>query len=213
MKTVLCYGDSNTWGAMPMKDLYETRRFGLDERWAGIVRKQLGDGYWVVEEGLNGRTTVWDDPLEGTHKNGKTYLYPCLESHQPIDLVVLMLGTNDLKKRFSVTAFDIAYGAGKLIETILATPFGPDMAAPKILLMCPPPLARLSFLADMFEDGTAKSRQLAPHYQEFARHFGCEFLNAGDLITTSDIDGVHFDTSEHRKLGMAVAERVKRILA
>jgi lysophospholipase L1-like esterase len=212
MKTILCYGDSNTWGTAPMLSLDDVRRFGLDERWPGVLRHQLGNGYWVVEEGLPGRTTVWDDPIEGIYKNGKTYLLPCLESHHPIDLVILMLGSNDLKKRFSVTAFDIAAGAGVLVDIIQGFRLGRDPITPKVLLMCPPPLGKLGFLKDMFEDGDAKSRKLAPHYQEIAKTRGCFFLNTGDVIVCSDVDGIHFEPGEHRKLGLAVAEKVKTIL-
>ena len=111
MKTVLCYGDSNTYGAKPIGfDILDSpliagdMRFSRDERWTGILQKELEPDYFVIEEGLNARTTSFDDPVEGFHKNGKTYLLPCLESHAPIDLVILMLGTNDLKKRFSTPA-------------------------------------------------------------------------------------------------------------
>ena len=103
MKTILCYGDSNTYGLKPDS----SQRYPRDVRWTGILQKKLGEDYYVIEEGLSGRTTLWDDPIE-EHKNGKTYLLPCLESHSPINLVVLMLGTNDLKTRFSLTPFDLS---------------------------------------------------------------------------------------------------------
>jgi lysophospholipase L1-like esterase len=212
MKTVLCYGDSNTWGCAPITSLQEIPRFGPDERWPGILRQQLGEGYWVIEEGLGGRTTVWDDPIEGIYKNGKTYLLPCLETHAPIDLVVLMLGTNDLKKRFSVSAFDISLGVGVLVNLIQRTPCWPNNRIPEVLLMCPPPVTRLSALAEMFEGAEDKSRKLAPHYQAIVTQYGCHFLNAGDVIVSSDVDGIHFDVGEHRKLGLAVAQKVKSIL-
>ena len=108
MKTILCYGDSNTWGYNPAT----TERSSRDERWTGILRRELDDGYLVIEEGLNGRTTVWDDPIEG-YKNGKEYLIPCLETHKPLDLVIIMLGTNDLKVRFSVRHCQRRRGFGR----------------------------------------------------------------------------------------------------
>jgi lysophospholipase L1-like esterase len=212
MKTVLCYGDSNTWGCAPITSLQDIPRFGFDERWPGILRQQLGEGYWVIEEGLGGRTTLWDDPIEGVYRNGKTYLLPCLETHSPIDLVVLMLGTNDLKKRFSVSAFDIAQSVGVLINLIQNTPCWPNKEIPQVLLMCPPPVTRLSLLAEMFEGAEDKSRKLAPHYQAIAKLYGCHFLNAGDVIVCSDVDGIHFDVGEHRKLGLAAAQKVRSIL-
>lgn len=121
MKTILCYGDSNTWGYSPATQ----DRYGRDERWTGVLRNEIGEGYLVIEKGLGGRTTVWDDPVEGRHKNGETYLLPCLESHQPIDLVIILLGTNDLKRRFCVGAFDIAQGAGGLVRIVQKSETGP----------------------------------------------------------------------------------------
>lgn len=110
MKTILCYGDSNTYGAIPIDfDLLDKHfiashyRLSKEKRWSSILQAELGSTYHVIEEGLNGRTTVWDDPTEGKHKNGLTYLIPCLETHAPIDLVILMLGTNDLKPKFIIT--------------------------------------------------------------------------------------------------------------
>jgi lysophospholipase L1-like esterase len=102
MTTVLCFGDSNTHGSVPMHHRDDIRRFGPDERWPGVLRKELGAGFTVIEEGLPGRTTLRDDPIEGVYKNGLWYLRACLESHRPIDLMTLMLGTNDLKSRFAV---------------------------------------------------------------------------------------------------------------
>jgi len=103
MKTIMCYGDSNTWGCIPLTGQQPPRRYGPAQRWPGVLRRELGDGHWIVEEGLNGRTTVWDDPLE-PFRSGKELLAPCLMTHEPIDLVIVMLGTNDLKRRFGVGA-------------------------------------------------------------------------------------------------------------
>src|SRR6185503_2144360 len=135
MKTILCYGDSNTWGYEPATK----ERYSRAERWTGILQRELGAEYYVVEEGLNGRTTVWDDPIEG-YKNGKEQLIPCLTSHKPIDLVTIMLGTNDLKQRFSLSAYDIAEGAGVLVNIVQKSDCGPQEGAPKVLLMAPPPV-------------------------------------------------------------------------
>src|SRR5262245_18689824 len=106
MPTVLCYGDSNTHGTPPMSDMADQGRYPADQRWTGVLRRELGAGWTMIEEGLPGRTTVHDDPIEGVHKNGRRYLLPCLESHRPLDAIVLMLGTNDLKARFSLPAED-----------------------------------------------------------------------------------------------------------
>lgn len=207
MRTVLCYGDSNTWGFNP-----STReRFSISERWTGILARELGPSFRVVEEGLNGRTTLWDDPIEG-FKNGKEYLIPCLATHCPIDLVVLMLGTNDLKKRFSVSAYDIAQSAGVLLETILKSASGPALGAPRVLLIAPPIVAKLTEYAEMFEDAQAKSAKFAPYYRQVADLYKCDFLDAGQVVRSSDLDGIHFESIEHEKLGKAVAAKVKEIL-
>lgn len=126
MKAVLCYGDSNTWGYDPATQT----RFSREVRWTGVLREELGEGYLVIEEGLNGRTTVWDDPIE-LDKNGATYLRPCIQSHKPFDLIVIMLGTNDLKTRFWLPAYDIAAGAGVLVDIVKKSDAGIDGKAPR----------------------------------------------------------------------------------
>src|SRR5262245_41824824 len=107
--SVLCYGDSNTWGFVPGTGA----RYALDVRWPGVLREQLGPEYWVIEEGLNGRTTVWEDP-EVAGRNGQQYLPPCLQTHRPLDAVILFLGLNDLKTKFGATAETIAEGLAAL---------------------------------------------------------------------------------------------------
>ncbi len=192
MKIVLCYGDSNTWGSDP-----ETgERFAPDVRWPGVLARDLGDGFRVIEEGLPGRT----------------YLRACLESHKPIDLVTLMLGTNDLKERFAASASDIAQGAASLADEILRSGCGPEGGAPVVLLISPPPVGRLAEMAEMFEGSEEKSGRFAGHYRRFADQYGCGFLDAGAVIASSDVDGVHLEADEHRKLGEAVAARVEKIL-
>ncbi len=213
MKTILCYGDSNTWGSVPIPKFFiGVTRYGTDVRWGSVMRQSLGADYWVVEEGLGGRTTVWDDPVEGEHKNGKRYLIPCLESHSPIDLVALMLGTNDLKSRFGLSAADIAYGAATLLDIILRSSSGPDGHAPQVLLICPPPTAKLTIFADMFAGAGEKSRQMAPYYRREAEARGCAFLDAGQIIGSSDRDGIHLEALDQQKLGQAVADKVRQIL-
>lgn len=208
VKTVVCYGDSNTWGSDP-----ETgERFSEDVRWPGVLARNLGDGYRVIEEGLPGRTTVWDDPIEGDYKNGRNYLTPCLESHRPIDLITLMLGTNDLKWRFGTTASDIAQAASSLAEIMMRSGCGPEGGAPVVILISPPPVAKLTDMAQMFDGAGEKSGQFAEHYARFAEKIGCEFMDASQVIVSSDVDGIHLDAGEHRKLGEAVAERIRQIL-
>ncbi len=214
MKTILCYGDSNTWGHPPIKDLSQPLpRYGIHDRWPGVLRDQLGADYHVVEEGLSGRCTVFDDPVEGHHKNGRAYLLPCLETVQPVDLVIIMLGTNDLKLRFAAPVFDIAWSVSQLASMSLNSSYGPNWTAPKVLIMAPPPLGKLTFFADMLTGGSEKSHKLAAAYQDWATTLGCGFLDAGSVIQASDIDGVHFALEDHHTLGQAVAAKVRDMLA
>ena len=121
-KTILCYGDSNTYGAATVER--PDGRYGPDERWPGVLRAALGSGWLVIEEGLGGRTTVSDDPVEGLEKNGRTYLLPCLHTHKPLDVVIIMLGTNDLKARFGKSAWEIAQGVGVLVDIVKSAGVG-----------------------------------------------------------------------------------------
>jgi len=201
-KTVLCFGDSNTWGANPKN----CTRFPADVRWPGVLRALLGPRWTVVEEGMCGRTTVFDDPIE-SDRNGADALPICLESHHPLDLVVIFLGTNDLKARFHAPAGDIACGAGRLLRLCRQSTAGPNGGPPKVLLICPPPLAPLAGLpfGEMFAGGEEKSRLLAPHFARIACDHGCHFLDAGTVIATSRRDGIHLDPDQHRLLAEAVA--------
>ena len=207
MKTILCYGDSNTWGYDPAS----SDRFSRDVRWTRVLGRELGDGYEVIEAGLNGRTTVWDDPID-EYKNGKEQLIPCLTTHKPLDLVIIMLGTNDLKMRFSVSAFDIAKSAGVLVGMTQKSETGLDNGSPAVLLIAPAPVGKLTDFAEMFQGAEAKSRKFPGHYRLIAEEYGCDFLDAGEIIVSSDLDGIHFEASEHQKLGKAVAAVVKNIL-
>lgn len=207
MATILCYGDSNTWGWDPVTK----GRLPRDVRWPGALRDALGEGFEVIEEGLNGRTTLRDDPT-GDGKNGRTYLQPCLETHAPLDLVVLMLGTNDLKARFDASAWEIAESAGLLVTLIQRSQAGIDGGAPKVLLVAPAPVTTLTELAEMFEGAREKSLDLGRHYATIAGWRGCGFLDAGAVIASSDLDGIHLEAAEHRKLGLAIAAKVRELL-
>jgi lysophospholipase L1-like esterase len=166
--------------------------------------------WWVVEEGMNARTTSREDPVEGD-LNGMRHLYPVLLSHKPLDLVIIILGTNDLKVRFSPLAEDIARGAQRLAIAARDPLFGPGETPPKVLLVCPPPLAESPNRNPIFGDSTAISEKLAPLYRQYAEEAGAAFLNAGEFIKTSSLDGIHLEPEEHRKLALAVAGAVGKI--
>ena len=212
MKTILCFGDSNTWGCVPLTGPHPPRRYGPAQRWPGVLRRELGDAFWIVEEGLNGRTTVWDDPLE-PFRNGKELLLPCLLTHQPVDLVIVMLGTNDLKSRFGLGARDIAAGAGLLLDTVRASDCGPEGSPPQALLVCPAPVGRLGMFAEEFAGAVERSRDLAPHYAAVADARSCPWIDAGAHIRSSDTDGIHLDALNHERLGVVVAQQARLLLA
>jgi lysophospholipase L1-like esterase len=211
MRSILCYGDSNTWGCIPLQGPEPARRFPPERRWPGVLRRELGDGFWVVEAGLNGRTTVWDDPLE-PHRNGRELLLPTLLTHQPLDLVVVMLGTNDLKRRLGGSAAEIAAGAGMLVDIVGASGCGPEGDSPQTLLVCPPPVLEVDPFDDEFQGASEKSRRLSGHYAEAAAARSCAFLDAGSVIASSEVDGIHLDEPEHERLGIAVAAQVRPLL-
>jgi lysophospholipase L1-like esterase len=204
---VLCFGDSNTWGAVPVAGWHQIGRLAPDERWPGVLQERLGDEWIVIAEGLPSRTTILDDPVDGSHVNGLTYLRPCLLSHTPLDYIVLLLGTNDLKRRFNLVAEDVAVGIDRLLKEIRASDSVVGGLA-NVLVVCPPPLKVAGVFGVMFEGGDRKSETLSPYIAEIAASHGAGFLDAGEIVVSSEIDGIHLDASEHRKLGSAVAERI-----
>jgi len=212
VKRILCYGDSNTHGTKPMRDQNDVARFASHERWPGIVAAELGAGFEIIEEGLPGRTTVHDDPIEGIHKNGKTYLLPCLESHWPLDVVIIALGVNDLKARFGVRSSDIAAGVGVLIDTVKNAPVF-NGKPPKILVLAAAPILETGWLGEMFAGGEEKSHALAEHLEAISTARQVAFFNIGAVAHVSPIDGIHFDATEHRAIGLAVAHQLKAIIA
>jgi len=203
MPTILCYGDSNTWGAVPNK----SRRYNNKERWPALLSGLLDDDFEVIEAGQPGRTTVHDDPFEG-EKNGLKYLRPCLESHLP-DVVVVMLGTNDLKSRFSLTAYDIGLGVTKLVNDILLFNHMAKLRAPKVLLVAPPPILEVGYLADMFAGGAEKSQQLADIYQACAVQLNCAYFDAGTVVEPCRKEGVHWKVEQHRKLAKVLSFEIQ----
>lgn len=213
MRQILCYGDSNTWGADPADD---TRRHAWPERWPGVLQRELGDGFHVIEDGLGGRTTVYDDPL-APHRSGKELIGAALECHAPLDLVVLMLGTNDISYAH-LTAEDASEGAvelAHLVKRSAAGPQGPDGPAPQVLLICPPPVGPFGHnrRPELWAGCEEKSRALPREFARVASALRVPWLDAGELIATSSRDGWHLEASQHELLGVAVAARIREILS
>ncbi|MCC8944011.1 lysophospholipase L1-like esterase [Bradyrhizobium sp. USDA 4518] len=210
VRSVLCFGDSNTHGQIPGRGPLE--RYDRATRWPGVLQAELGSRWYVIEEGLSGRTTVHDDPIEGTHKNGRTYLRPCIQSHTILDLVIIMLGTNDLKVRFNKPPSEVAMGMGCLIYDIRELAPGPGGSVPEIMIVAPPPmLDDIKEWKSIFAGGPEKSRQLGLEFEIMADSLGVHFFNAGTVCQCDEADGFHLNAGAHRALGVALAQEIDAI--
>lgn len=203
MIRIMCFGDSNTWGFNPET----SQRYDNKTRWPQVMINELGTAYELIEEGMNGRTTVWDDPVAGL-MSGLAYLKPCLLSQKPLNKVLLMLGTNDLKDRFNVSAPEIATSVGRLVELIQLSGTGVDGKAPEVILMAPPPIVAGLNGLEFRQNGLDKSRAFSVCYEEVAQELQCDFFDVGSLIESSPIDGVHFSAEAQRLLGKKMAELI-----
>ncbi len=210
MPVVMCFGDSNTHGTPPIVDLSRYERYGVGVRWPSLVRQALGCE--VIEEGLPGRTSMFDDPIMGGHMNGQVGLKIALESHGPLDVLVLMLGTNDVKARFTSTPEAVVGGIASLLDIAQHRVMQERHGGFKVLLVCPTPVVEVGPIKGEFWGGAARSQALSPLYAVLARSRGVEFLDAGRVIKVSPLDGVHFDHGEHAKLAEAVAGKLRGMI-
>lgn len=208
MKTVLCYGDSNTYGYVPETGM----RYPKSVRYPGRLQLLLGDEYAVIEEGCNGRTTIHDDPIDGW-KNGLDYLKPCLNSHKPVDIVILMLGSNDLKETFHLTAREIADGAGTLVDVIRSFTAEKQGFVPTIILVSPPEIGtgirRSPFFGAFGETAVAESGKFPECYQRVADRKGCVFFNAAKYVSPSEYDSLHLTPEGHRVLAEELCKVIR----
>ncbi|MCR4747097.1 MAG: SGNH/GDSL hydrolase family protein [Clostridiales bacterium] len=209
MKTILCFGDSNTYGYNPETGL----RYPKEIRYPGRLQALLGDGYTVIEEGCNGRTTICKEP-GNEWKNGLDYLRPCLNSHKPVDIVIMMLGSNDLKKIYNLSAEEIAHGAGILCDIIKEFTKEKQGREAKIILVSPPEIgAGISsspFSVSFNEDAIARSKEFPKYYKAVAEEKGCLFIDAAEYATPSEYDSLHLTPEGHKKLAEVFAEAVKQ---
>ncbi len=207
MAVILCYGDSNTHGTLPMRVAGQSERAARADRWTEVLAADLGPDHTVIAEGLPGRTTVHEDHVEGGARNGLAVLPAVLHSHKPLDLMILMLGTNDLKPRFAVSAHEIARSVERHI--LLARAEG---VVDRILLIAPAPVRETGTLADVFAGAEARQVGLGGFLEEIAARHGCAFLRAGDHVVVSDKDGVHWEPEVQRGFGAVVAQVVRGLL-
>lgn len=214
-KTIMCFGDSLTWGWVPATQSAPTTRYPYEERWTGAMAGALGDGYSIIEEGLSARTTCLDDPLD-PRLNGSAYLPSALASHLPLDLVIIMLGTNDTKSYFHRTPYEIANGMCKLVGQVLTSAggVGTTYPAPQTLIVSPPPLAPLPdpWFEGMFDGGHEKTKAMAKHYEALADFMKVDYFDAGSVVTTDGVDGIHFTAQNNIDLGTALAAKVSSII-
>ncbi len=195
-KTIICYGDSNTWGAVPGTD----QRYSRDIRWPSVLQKHLGSGYEVISEGLCGRTLKSDK--SSPELNGITYVLPCMFSHEPVDRFIIMLGTNDVNDKYQLSPDEIA---NNLLETISIIRNAEMHGTPKILIICPPRIiASDNGWHESFIEGMEKIRKLPELYKKVAAETNSTFIDANDSIVSSKIDGIHLDESEQLKLAKTV---------
>jgi lysophospholipase L1-like esterase len=203
-RVLVCFGDSNTHGSPPSAGVEAVPRYGPDVRWPTLLAASLGPGWRVHEEGLPGRTTVHPDAIEGAHLSGLAALPIVLGTHSPIDRLVIMLGTNDLKARCGVGPTDIAASVEVLVRTARMFCAGSGRPVPEVLVVSPAPITEAAELAGTFEGGAAKSRRLAPLLRDVAARLGTGFLDAGEHVRVSAVDGVHLEPDAHRALAAAV---------
>jgi len=212
MKTILCYGDSLTFGADPAG----VARHPYESRWPTALGRALGeDKVRIIAEGLGGRTTVFDDFSSPADRNGAKVLPTLLASHSPLDCVVIMLGTNDMKDYLCGSALGAAMGMKRLVEIIRTHPYDEGVSVPKIVLMAPPHCIPTDHpdLSPMFRHGMKESHLLAGHYERVAQDVGCGFFDAASVATASPLDGVHLDEENTVAIGEGVAPIVAKQLA
>lgn len=209
MKHILCFGDSNTFGSNPDAD----GRHPYTVRWTGKLQQLLGSEYRIIEEGLGGRTAVWSDPLS-PNRCGIDSLPMLLDSHKPLDLVIIMLGTNDLKARFGAMAADIAAGVGRLVQTVWQHAYATNQPNVKILLLSPILLGEdlAALETGGFDASSAeKAKRLAPLYKQQAQQLGCAFFDVSQVAEPGS-DQLHMDANAHASVANALAQQIRALL-
>lgn len=217
-KAILCYGDSNTWGYVPTENHSAIKtRYIRSERWTGVLQNLLGCDYYIIEEGLNSRTTNINYAIP-PDRNGKNYLAPCLYSHAPLDLVILALGGNDMKTYFNRTPVQISEGLGELINIIQDSSYGVALQHPPQILMITSAIP-LPFVEDIVDENgikflagiVKKAKEVIPLLEQLAQKKSCHFMDVSTDIFSSKIDGIHYDKKTHQKLAELLSVKIKNI--
>ncbi|QKV18184.1 SGNH/GDSL hydrolase family protein [Oricola thermophila] len=210
MKTVLAFGDSLTWGYDPAGP----GRHAREDRWPVALADALGGRVEVVSEGLNGRTTAFDDHLGEADRNGARLLPTLLATHKPLDLVIIMLGTNDLKPSVHGQAIAAKQGIARLVSIIRHHDWSLDAGVPEVLIVAPPPLCETNNpdFAAMFAGKIEESHMLGSMYADLADDLECGFYDAASVAKTSPLDGIHLDAANSKAIGKALAPVVSLML-
>ncbi|MFI0848252.1 SGNH/GDSL hydrolase family protein [Mesorhizobium sp. IMUNJ 23232] len=210
MKNILCYGDSLTWGY----NAEGPSRHAVADRWPSVLQAELGPSVHVIADGLNGRTTAFDDHLAGEDRNGARTLPGVLGTHSPLDLVIIMLGANDMKPWIHGNAFVSKNGMARLAQIARTHPYQLAAPPPKLIIVSPPQVSRTDNIefTSAFEGGNEASKHLASYYQALANEIGCGFFDAGTVAKTTPLDGVHLDAENTRAIGKALAPLVRKTL-
>jgi lysophospholipase L1-like esterase len=211
MHQILVYADSLSWGIIP-----DSRsRFRFDQRWPGVVElelQQAGISVRLIEDCLNGRRTVWNDPFK-PGRNGLEGLEQRIEINSPLSLVVVFLGTNDFQSMHQLNAWQSSQGLAAIVASIRRAPIEPGMHVPPILLIAPPQIQKAKGkIAPKFQGAETRAIGLTSAIEAVAQALGCHFFDAGSVTTTSRVDGVHLDEDQHLALGKAMAKEIMAIL-
>src|SRR5262245_129908 len=202
MKNVMWHGDSINWGYNPA----DGSRLLFEQRWPGVLQAALGNGFRIIEEGLSGRTVATDSWIL-PNRDGRAMLAPLLETHAPLDWVIILLGTNDCGPTYRREIGEIAFGCATLLWTVQKAAVGPKGGVPQMLLVAPPPFGKFSPFMDLFfRGGEATGRGLAAAYATVAEACSARFLDAASILPPSPVDGVHPDAAGQKKLGEAIAK-------
>ncbi len=204
-KRILCFGDSNTYGRVPGP---ERLRFPANVRWTGVLQNSLGEDYEVIEEGLGGRNTMIEDP-ENLDRNGLNYLLPCIESHIPIDFLVVCLGTNDLKEKYDLSAEQIASNLDKLLQRALERFQENQSFQPEVIVMSPPLVDEsVETTQERYKGAEAKSKLLGSLYSKVAEKHQAKFIDLSVLVQPSKGDGYHLDADAQTKVAQELASLI-----
>ncbi len=212
MRQILCFGDSLTWGY----DAETGLRHAFDDRWPNVLASGLGQGFHVIADGLNGRTTTFDDLTAPAERNGSKTLATALSTHQPLDLVIVLLGTNDLKRHTGGgRVFESRQGLERIVEIVQFFPYQRGYKVPKILLVAPPMFVETlePDFALLFGHGVEESQHFRSAVTKVAEEYGCAMLDASEYCECTSLDGIHLDAQNTRRLGEALVPLVRDLLS